>query len=146
MGAGGACGCGISRRRMIGAAGAAGAAAVGLSACGNAEDGPAPQDAVMGTVIARTEDVPVGGGTVVIKGKLVVTQPEKGDYRAYSAVCPHAGCTIQEVEENIHCLCHGSEFDIATGEPLAGPATEPLDRFEVSVQGTDITLERALED
>lgn len=138
MGAGGTC-CGMTRRRMLGTAGAAGAAALGAAGCGG--DEPEPQDALVGTVVAQTGEVPEGGGTVIVRGKLVLTQPEKGDYRAFSAVCTHAGCTVQEVEENIHCLCHGSEFDIATGEPVAGPATEPLERFDVTVDGTDITLD-----
>ncbi|WP_067965218.1 Rieske (2Fe-2S) protein [Nocardiopsis trehalosi] len=132
----------MSRRRLLGAAGIAGAAVVGASACGTRdEDRPKPQDVLRGTVVAQTTDVPEGGGTIVVEGKIVLTQPEPGDYRAYSAVCPHAGCTIQEVEVNIHCLCHGSEFDIATGQPLAGPATSPLEELAISVSGTDITLE-----
>ncbi|GAA1771612.1 hypothetical protein GCM10009834_32310 [Streptomonospora arabica] len=141
MCAGLGCAGGISRRRLIGAAGAAGAAALGAAACGSGEGGPAPHDALRGTVVAQTGDIPVGGGDVVIKGKLVVTQPEKGDFKAFSAVCTHAGCTIQEVERNIHCLCHGSEFDIATGEVRHGPADSPLEELSITVDGTDIVLD-----
>lgn len=113
---------------------------VGATACAGGGNEPEPQDAVRGTVVAQTTDIPEGGGKIVIDAKLVITQPEKGDFRAYSAVCSHAGCTIQEVEENIHCLCHGSEFGIASGDPLKGPAAEPLTKFELEVDGTDITL------
>lgn len=134
-------GSGITRRRVLGAAGTAGAVAVGAAACATPEeDKPKPQDKLHGTVVAQTTEVPEGGGTVVVKSKLVVTQPAKGDYKAFSAVCAHAGCTIQEVKENIHCLCHGSEFDLATGDVLKGPADEPLEPFDVTVEGTDITL------
>ncbi|MUL43858.1 Rieske (2Fe-2S) protein [Streptomonospora sp. PA3] len=135
------CACGVSRRRLIGVAGAAGAAALGAAACGSQESGPKPYDAVRGTVVAKTGEVPVGGGKVVIDGKLVVTQPQEGDFQAFSAVCTHAGCTIQEVERNIHCLCHGSEFDIATGDVLHGPANEPLEQLSVTVKGEDIVLD-----
>ena len=31
----------------------------------------------------------------------------------------------------IMCQCHGSRFDIATGAVINGPATEPLDIYEV---------------
>ncbi len=139
MGAGGSC-CGMTRRRMLGTAGAAGAAALGAAGCGGGDE-PEPQDALMGDVVAQTDEVPEGGGTVIVRGKLVLTQPEKGDFRAFSAVCTHSGCTIQEVEKDIHCLCHGSRFDLATGEPVEGPATEPLKRFDITVDGSDITLE-----
>nr|WP_131102638.1 Rieske (2Fe-2S) protein [Streptomonospora litoralis] len=131
----------MSRRRLIGAAGAAGAAALGASACGSSGGGPEPYDALRGTVVAQTDDIPVGGGSVVIDGKLVVTQPQEGDFKAFSAVCTHAGCTIQEVERNIHCLCHGSEFDIATGDVRHGPANQPLEQLPITVDGTDIVLD-----
>jgi 3-phenylpropionate/trans-cinnamate dioxygenase ferredoxin component len=31
----------------------------------------------------------------------------------------------------IMCQCHGSRFDITTGAVINGPATEPLNRYEV---------------
>ncbi|GAA3727105.1 hypothetical protein GCM10022402_04690 [Salinactinospora qingdaonensis] len=91
-------------------------------------------------MVAQTSEVPVGSGTVVVDAKLVLTQPQEGEFKAFNAVCPHTGCTIQEVTEDIHCLCHGSRFDLANGEVLEGPATEPLQALEVTVEGTDITL------
>ncbi|GAB3212140.1 Rieske (2Fe-2S) protein [Marinactinospora thermotolerans] len=138
MATGASCACGMSRRRLLGAAGVAGVAAVGASGCGGPE--PTPHDNLHGQVIAQTGDVPVGGGMISMSDKLVITQPEEGRFKAFSAVCAHAGCTVQEITDHIRCLCHGSRFDIATGEVLAGPATEPLEAFEVSVDGTDITL------
>ncbi len=32
------------------------------------------------------------------------------------------------------CQCHGSQFDIATGEALRGPATEALATYDVREQ------------
>lgn len=138
MASGEACRCGMSRRGLFGAAGAVGAA--GLAGCVDAEGRPAPQDARRGRVVAQTSDIPVGGGSVVWDAKLVITQPEQGDYRAFSAVCRHAGCTVRDVTDRIECHCHGSNFDLTTGEPLNGPATEPLESFDVEVEGQDITL------
>ncbi|MBV2365680.1 Rieske (2Fe-2S) protein [Streptomonospora sp. NEAU-YY374] len=131
----------MSRRRLFGAAGVAGAAALGVSACGSPQDGPAPWERLRGTVIARTDEVPVGGGTIVIDGKMVLTQPAEGDFKAFSAVCTHAGCTIQEVERTIHCLCHGSEFDVSTGDVLKGPAVEALRELPITVANGEITLD-----
>ena len=31
----------------------------------------------------------------------------------------------------IECPCHGSQFDITSGEVVNGPAAEPIDVFEV---------------
>ncbi|MFD0776270.1 Rieske (2Fe-2S) protein [Streptomonospora algeriensis] len=141
MSAGSGCACRISRRRLIGAAGAAGAAALGAAACGSQDEGPEPYDALRGTVVAQTSEIPVGGGSVVIDGKLVVTQPKEGDFKAFSAVCTHAGCTVQEVETTVNCLCHGSRFDVATGEVRSGPANRPLEELSITVDGTDIVLD-----
>ncbi|MFC9086474.1 Rieske (2Fe-2S) protein [Nocardiopsis dassonvillei] len=128
----------MSRRRLLGTAGTA-AAVTAVSACGGQE--PKPQEVRYGQVVGQTTDVPEGAGTVFSNSKLVVTQPEAGQYRAFGASCTHAGCTVQEVDEVIRCLCHGSEFDISTGEALVGPAQEPLEPFEVTVEGTDIILQ-----
>ena len=133
------CGCGMSRRRLFGTAGAA-ATVTAASACQT--EGPAPQEVRRGHVVGQTTDVPDGGGAVFSHSKLVVTQPEEGEYKAFSAQCTHGGCTVQEVEDEvIRCLCHGSEFDYVTGEPLVGPAQEPLDPFTVTIDGTDIILD-----
>lgn len=132
------CGCGMSRRRLLGAAGAA--TAVGaVSACG---EPPEPQEVRRGQVIGQTTEVPEGGGTVFSHSKLVVTQPEKGEFKAFDAACTHGGCTVQEVDQElIRCLCHGSEFDYTSGEPVAGPAQDPLETFTVTIDGTDIILD-----
>ncbi|WP_116246535.1 Rieske (2Fe-2S) protein [Nocardiopsis sp. FIRDI 009] len=128
----------MSRRSLLGTAGAAAAVTAGAAACG---EPPKPQDVRRGTVVGQTTDVPVGGGAVFSDSKLVVTQPEEGDYRAFAASCTHGGCTVQEVTDVIGCLCHGSQFDLVTGEPVVGPATEPLEPFTVTIDGTDIILD-----
>jgi len=132
------CGCGVSRRGLLGTAGAA-AAVTAVSACGG--EPPRPQDVRRGHVVGQTSDVPEGAGAVFHNSKLVVTQPEKDDYRAFSASCTHGGCTVQEVDDVIRCLCHGSEFDISTGEVVTGPAQEPLEGFTVTIDGGDIILD-----
>ena len=53
---------------------------------------------VDGDVVCTKADVPEGGGTVFRDEKYVVTQPEPGDFKAFSAVCPHQGCLVDSVE------------------------------------------------
>jgi Rieske Fe-S protein len=92
-----------------------------------------------GTKIAATADVPVGGGVIVKADKTVVTQPEKGVFKAFSAVCTHAGCVVSTVANGtINCPCHGSKFSIEDGSVVGGPAPKPLAAKAVAVDGAQI--------
>ncbi|MFK8845214.1 Rieske (2Fe-2S) protein [Streptomyces sp. Ac-502] len=94
-----------------------------------------------GGVLARTADIPEGGGKVFKDRKVVVTQPAKGEFRAFSAVCRHQGCLVNEVADGtINCPCHGSAYAIADGSVRNGPATQGLVAAKVSVEGDAIKL------
>ena len=89
--------------------------------------------------IAATADVPVGGGLVVKDQKIVVTQPTKGEFKGFSAVCTHRGCVVATVADGtINCTCHGSKFSIADGSVVAGPAEAPLGDAQITVDGAQI--------
>jgi Rieske Fe-S protein len=89
--------------------------------------------------IASAADVPVGGGLVLAEEKLVITQPTKGEFKGFTAVCTHQGCTVNQVAETINCPCHGSKFNL-DGTVANGPASRPLDAETISVQGDSIVL------
>ena len=90
-------------------------------------------------VLAKTSDVPVGGGKILADKKIVLTQPKSGEFHGFSAVCTHAGCTVGSVSGGtINCPCHGSRFNISTGAVVNGPATSPLPAVNIKVQGTSI--------
>lgn len=137
----------LERRTVVLAVGAAGAAAA-LTACGGS-DGSGGAESVEqpgsggagGAVLAKTADIPEGGGVVFAAQKVVVTQPSAGEFKAFSATCTHQGCAVKDVVDNvITCPCHNSTFDAATGSPTGGPATQPLPTREISVAGDSITL------
>ena len=91
--------------------------------------------------LVTTGDVPVGGGVIDTKLKIVVTQPTKGDFKAFSAVCTHQGCTVGTVESGtINCPCHGSTFSVDDGSVVSGPATAPLPAKKIAVDGDQISL------
>lgn len=134
----------VSRRAVVEACLVAGA--VTLSGCtvyDTSVDAPAsekPTDAAgPAGPIAAAADVPVGGGVVVKDQKIVVTQPTKGEFKGFSAVCTHQGCVVATVADGtINCTCHGSKFSIADGSVVAGPAKAPLGDAPVAVDGAQI--------
>jgi Rieske Fe-S protein len=94
-----------------------------------------------GKELTKTSDIPEGGGKVFAARKIVVTQPKKGEYKAFSAICTHEGCTVRQVADGtIDCPCHGSKFHIADGSVAHGPATRPLPERKIEVEGNSIRL------
>ncbi|MEW1772254.1 Rieske (2Fe-2S) protein [Streptomyces sp. NPDC086777] len=97
--------------------------------------------AAAGKALAQTSDIPEGGGTIFKDQKIVVTQPAKGQFKAFSAICTHEGCTVSQVADGtIDCPCHGSKYHIADGSVAHGPATRPLPAESITVSGNSITL------
>ncbi|MFI6868455.1 Rieske (2Fe-2S) protein [Nocardia sp. NPDC050406] len=89
-----------------------------------------------------TADIPVGGGTVLRDRTTVVTQPNPGEYHAFSAVCPHQRCTVNEVRDGlIRCPCHGSTFRVADGSVQDGPARTGLTIRTVTVAGDTLRVD-----
>ncbi|GAA2808423.1 Rieske (2Fe-2S) protein [Streptomyces showdoensis] len=110
---------------------------VGTGGTGGTPPGAAPSPAVL----ARTSDIPVGGGTVFKDEKVVVTQPVAGEFKAFSAVCTHQGCLVDKVADGtIDCPCHGSKYRVADGTVAAGPAPRPLPEERINVSAGTITL------
>jgi Rieske Fe-S protein len=145
-------------RRVVIAAGGAGAAAL-LAGCGGGSGdsgGAAPPpttaggsgptavpsgDAPPANALAKTADIPVGGGKIFQAQKVVVTQPAAGQFKAFSAVCTHMGCLVGTVSGGtIQCPCHGSRYSIADGSVTGGPAPRPLPPKQVEVVADSIVV------
>lgn len=103
-----------------------------------AEPDPAPEAGV--EALTSTDDIPVGGGVVFADSRVVVTQPEAGEFRCFSAVCTHTGCLVSGVSTSIDCPCHASRFDLATGEVLGGPAPAPLPAVAFTIDKNQVVL------
>ncbi|MET0899433.1 MAG: Rieske (2Fe-2S) protein [Mycobacterium sp.] len=142
----------LSRHRFLAGVGVGGAAVV-LSACATygadssaeSEAGsetqpepstPAGADPAQPAVLAATADVPVGSGIIV--DDTVLTQAVAGDFKGFSNVCTHTGCTLNSVtDKTINCPCHGSKFNL-DGTVAQGPAATPLEGKPIVVQGESI--------
>ncbi|MGW7056517.1 Rieske (2Fe-2S) protein [Streptomyces sp. NPDC054887] len=145
---------GTSRRAVLAAGAAAGT--VLAAGCGGGGGGgggdtggtrqetsgpPEPPSPAGGRELARTSDIPVGGGKVFADDRIVVTQPEEGVFRAFSAVCTHQGCTVGSVGGGtINCPCHDSRFRVTDASVAGGPARRPLPREEITVENGSIRL------
>ncbi|MEU9131345.1 Rieske (2Fe-2S) protein [Kitasatospora sp. NPDC048540] len=136
-----------SRRTLLCCAAAvlAAGSTVAVSGCsssdgdsqGSAGSAGAPVD------LGAATDVPVGGGKVYRDQRIVVTQPEAGQFKAFSAKCTHAGCVVDQVKGGqILCPCHGSKFAIADGAVADGPAPTPLPAYPVTVQDGKLQVTR----
>ena len=126
-----------TRRIVFHGLGALGVAAA-LAGCAGS-GGSSDEKVAAGTELTTTDQVPVGGGIVLVDEKVVVTQPAAGEFKAFTAICTHQHLLVGEVENGvIHCDNHGSEFDFSTGAVTHGPASEPLAAIDIKVKGDQI--------
>jgi nitrite reductase/ring-hydroxylating ferredoxin subunit len=96
---------------------------------------------INGTVLATAAEIPVGGGKIFAAERVVVTQPTRGTYRGFSAVCTHVGCILSTVSDGtIDCPCHGSEFKITNGAVVTGPAPAPLPKKQIKIVDGKVVL------
>lgn len=81
--------------------------------------------------LGRAKDFPASGVLVRADIPAVIYQSIEG-FRAYSLICTHLGCTLEESGEGFSCPCHGSEFS-KEGTVLKGPAGGDLTPLEVEI-------------
>lgn len=65
-------------------------------------------------------------------------------YYAFNDICTHRRCPLSDGEldgTTVTCICHGSRFDITTGEVVRGPATRPLEVYPVRLQGDELLVD-----
>lgn len=126
---------------LVGLAGAITACSAGATT-GGATGGTGSANSAAGGALGSTSQIPVGSGMIFTAEKVVVTQPKAAEYKAFSAVCTHMGCLVNQISNGtIDCPCHGSEYSIATGAVVRGPAPLPLPAKQIKITGESIFLE-----
>ena len=82
--------------------------------------------------------------TVELEGKKVLLSNLGGEVHAVSAVCTHEEFDLSQgfiMEDAVVCALHLSQFDLRTGQVYNPPATEPLQVFNVKIEGDEIFVE-----
>ncbi len=78
------------------------------------------------------------GGTHLLLAKI------GGEVSAVGGTCTHEDTDLGlgfMLEDRVVCPLHLSQFDLRTGEVLNPPATEPLKRFNLKIEGETIFVE-----
>ena len=136
-----ACGSGGSSSSSAGTNASAPPATGAASAPSSASGAGGSTAGTQGSALATTSEIPVGSGKIFTSEKIVVTQPNSGDFKAFSAVCTHMGCIVSTISNGtIDCPCHGSQYSISTGAVVGGPAPSPLPAQAIKVTGSNIFL------
>lgn len=78
-----------------------------------------------------------------INGKRVVLVNSGGTVYALEDSCTHLGAPLSQgfvSKGSITCEWHGASFDLCSGQALNAPATEPVQVYEVRINGDDIEV------
>ncbi len=132
-----------SRREFLilsaGTAAAGSALAAALASCGASDPSPITAHDV---TLGKLSDFAVGQVRVASDASCAIFR-DAGGVWALSLVCTHAGCNIADTgsvsPSSLMCGCHRSQF-LANGSVLAGPATQPLPHFAVSIDAASGTI------
>jgi len=97
------------------------------------------------TVVAIEGDVREGEVTPVRAGELFLALVRRGDtVHALDDSCTHEECPLSDgilTDTELTCFCHGSVFDVRTGEALVGPALESVKTFPARIAGGQVEVE-----
>jgi nitrite reductase/ring-hydroxylating ferredoxin subunit len=78
-----------------------------------------------------------------VSGNRIAIAGVGGAFYAFGDTCTHQGCSLAEGELEgtiVTCPCHGSQFDVTTGE-VRGPAREPVRSYPVRLEGGGLRVE-----
>ena len=81
---------------------------------------------------------------VDLNGSHILLSKFGGEVFAVSGICTHQETDLGLgflLEDRVVCPLHLSQFDLKTGQVMNPPATVPLQRFNVKIEGDTIFVE-----
>jgi nitrite reductase/ring-hydroxylating ferredoxin subunit len=94
--------------------------------------------------VGRTDDLSEGKmQAFYVQHTQIAVANVGGTFYAFSDTCTHMECSLAEgdlEETTVICPCHGSEFDVTSGEVLAPPAREPVGSYETRAVGKNLEI------
>ena len=98
--------------------------------------------AALGTVVDLDTNGYLSKKAFIAGPVIVIRDPANADdLIALNSMCTQQGCGVEWKDDAFACPCHGSKFG-TDGSVTTGPATEPLDPYEVMIDG-DLVLVKA---
>jgi nitrite reductase/ring-hydroxylating ferredoxin subunit len=94
---------------------------------------------------AKISDIPEGKiRSLEVGGKKIAVAHVGSEFFALDDACTHAQCSLGEgklLDYEVECPCHGSRFDVVTGEVRFFPATVGVKTYKVRVEKEGISVE-----
>jgi 3-phenylpropionate/trans-cinnamate dioxygenase ferredoxin component len=94
--------------------------------------------------VAGVDDLEEGELRVFdVRGATIAVANVAGTFYAFDDTCTHLQCSLAGgnlAEAIVICPCHGSEFDVRSGEVLQGPARESVETYETRIEGGSLEV------
>jgi 3-phenylpropionate/trans-cinnamate dioxygenase ferredoxin component len=95
--------------------------------------------------VGQAADIPEGEKNLFTVGDVPVNVARiDGSLYAFSDICTHQGCNLNPSRlegDEIECECHGSVFDVTTGEVISPPAQDPLPVYPVREEDGNVQIQ-----
>lgn len=95
--------------------------------------------------IENARDIAAGEMRVFdVAGTKVNVASVGGQLHAFDDTCTHRACSLAKGKldgSTVTCPCHGSQFNVMTGEVLRGPAQRAVRSRLVQVEGENVLIE-----
>ena len=95
--------------------------------------------------LAKADEIPEGEVRAFdANGVAIAIANVGGSFFAFDDTCTHRQCSLAEgeLEENtVTCPCHGSEFDVRTGDVVNPPARDPVQHYDTKVEDGQIQVQ-----